>query len=247
MLPSKFWSFVCRFCCRSWCSLWATECGNFLPKTKQNQSKVKKLVVLLLCCWIEVAGAAERDDGAGDWNQRWEAEGEGETQQGSMASLFDARSPDPLAFFPRDYFPETPGYPTSKAEADEADEMKEQHGLKWMCGAHTWRRLCMCVSGGDDPRAARRPARSFYCCWHGEAREILCCINIHLGVCTGPNILWQNHHQIIVLRTFENKVRAVFVWLSPTRLRWLLERRKNCSERLWRGCCCCSCCCCCSD
>lgn len=63
-----------------------------------------------------------------------------------MASLFDARSPDPLAFFPQDYFPETPGYPTSKAEADEAGEMKEQHGLMWMCEAHTWRRLRMCVS-----------------------------------------------------------------------------------------------------
>lgn len=81
-----------------------------------------------------------------------------------MASLFDARSPDPLAFFPQDYFPETPGYPTSKAEADEAGEMKEQHGLMWMCEAHTWRRLRMCVLGENEPRAARRPARSFYCC-----------------------------------------------------------------------------------
>lgn len=42
-----------------------------------------------------------------------------------MASLFDASSPDPLAFFPQDYFPETPGYPTSKAAADEAGEMKD--------------------------------------------------------------------------------------------------------------------------
>lgn len=50
-----------------------------------------------------------------------------------MASFFDVRSLDPLAFFPQDYFAETPGYPTSKAEADEAGEIKEQHGLKWMC------------------------------------------------------------------------------------------------------------------
>lgn len=41
-------------------------------------------------------------------------------QRGSMASLFDTRSPDPLAFFPQDYFMETPGFLTSKAGSDEA-------------------------------------------------------------------------------------------------------------------------------
>lgn len=86
---------------------------------------VKAGIAACVLLGIEVMGAAERDDEAGDWNQQWEAEGEDETQQGSMASLFDARSPDPLAFFPQDYIPETPGYPTSKAEADEAGEMKD--------------------------------------------------------------------------------------------------------------------------
>lgn len=39
---------------------------------------------------------------------------------GSMASLFRGpKSADPLGFSPQDCIPQTPGYPTSKTEADE--------------------------------------------------------------------------------------------------------------------------------
>lgn len=69
MFRHIFWSTVCRFAAEADADWWrraqrGEKFGNSFPK--QNHSEAKGLAVLLSCCWIEVTGAAERDDGASD-------------------------------------------------------------------------------------------------------------------------------------------------------------------------------------